>query len=193
MIHAPPQVEGRQPAGRRPAPPPLDLIQDFANTIIQEWGVDEFATRESLAAWLATRKLIETPGNVSDDDVRLTVDMRTALRRILVSHHDLTEPDPDTIAVLDRIGAGGRLRFGFEPALELRSVAGGVQAAIDHLLVIVYRAQIGGNFHRLKVCNRESCRWAFYDASKNRGGKWCSMSICGNREKAGRHRRRQPD
>ena len=33
---------------------------------------------------------------------------------------------------------------------------------------------------RLKVCARDSCRWAFYDTSRNRSGRWCSMAGCGN-------------
>jgi predicted RNA-binding Zn ribbon-like protein len=33
---------------------------------------------------------------------------------------------------------------------------------------------------RLKVCSRDSCRWAFFDASRNRSGRWCSMAGCGN-------------
>jgi predicted RNA-binding Zn ribbon-like protein len=35
-------------------------------------------------------------------------------------------------------------------------------------------------WERLKVCDRDSCRWAFYDTSRNRAGRWCSMAGCGN-------------
>jgi predicted RNA-binding Zn ribbon-like protein len=33
---------------------------------------------------------------------------------------------------------------------------------------------------RLKVCARDSCRWAFYDESRNQARRWCSMAGCGN-------------
>ena len=45
---------------------------------------------------------------------------------------------------------------------------------------------------RLKVCARDSCRWAFYDASRNRSGRWCSMAGCGNIVKMRRAHRTQP-
>ena len=32
--------------------------------------------------------------------------------------------------------------------------------------------------------------WAFYDRSKNRSGRWCSMDSCGNVEKARAFRER---
>jgi predicted RNA-binding Zn ribbon-like protein len=47
-----------------------------------------------------------------------------------------------------------------------------------------------GEWSRLKTCARESCRWVFYDASRNRSGRWCSMQVCGNREKTAAYRAR---
>ena len=41
------------------------------------------------------------------------------------------------------------------------------------------------------ACPREECEWAFYDKSKNRSGRWCSMESCGNIEKAKAFRERQ--
>lgn len=43
---------------------------------------------------------------------------------------------------------------------------------------------------RVKVCARDTGRWAFYDASRNRSGTWCSMQVCGNREKMRRRAQR---
>jgi predicted RNA-binding Zn ribbon-like protein len=39
---------------------------------------------------------------------------------------------------------------------------------------------------RIKVCASEGCGWAFLDTSKNGTRRWCSMKLCGNREKARR-------
>jgi predicted RNA-binding Zn ribbon-like protein len=39
---------------------------------------------------------------------------------------------------------------------------------------------------RVKVCAAEGCGWAFWDSSKNGKRRWCSMQLCGNREKARR-------
>jgi len=48
-----------------------------------------------------------------------------------------------------------------------------------------------GRWERLKACPREECEWAFYDKSKNRSGRWCSMEACGNIEKARAFRERR--
>jgi predicted RNA-binding Zn ribbon-like protein len=41
---------------------------------------------------------------------------------------------------------------------------------------------------RVRVCAAEGCGWAFLDLSKNGTRRWCSMKLCGNREKATRYR-----
>ncbi len=42
----------------------------------------------------------------------------------------------------------------------------------------------------VRECGADDCRWLFVDTSKNRSRQWCSMSSCGNREKARRHYQR---
>jgi Conserved protein containing a Zn-ribbon-like motif, possibly RNA-binding len=39
---------------------------------------------------------------------------------------------------------------------------------------------------RIKVCAADGCGWVFLDTSKNSSRRWCSMQLCGNREKAKR-------
>ncbi|SEH87655.1 Conserved protein containing a Zn-ribbon-like motif, possibly RNA-binding [Mycolicibacterium rutilum] len=39
---------------------------------------------------------------------------------------------------------------------------------------------------RIRTCHR--CGWLFLDSSRGGRRRWCSMSTCGNREKASRHR-----
>jgi predicted RNA-binding Zn ribbon-like protein len=52
-------------------------------------------------------------------------------------------------------------------------------------------AEAEGTWERLKVCHNEECRWAFYDASKNRLGRWCNMDVCGARHKMRAYRERK--
>jgi predicted RNA-binding Zn ribbon-like protein len=47
-----------------------------------------------------------------------------------------------------------------------------------------------GQLHRVRQCGDERCGWLFFDRSKNRSRRWCSMDDCGNRAKARRHYRR---
>ncbi|MGH6941131.1 CGNR zinc finger domain-containing protein [Hypericibacter sp.] len=43
----------------------------------------------------------------------------------------------------------------------------------------------------LKRCIDADCGWFFLDTSRNKSRHWCSMTDCGNRAKARRHRARQ--
>jgi len=74
---------------------------------------------------------------------------------------------------------------------QLAPVATGVDTALGRLLAIVYTAMAEGTWPRLKVCRSETCRWAFYDSSKNRSGAWCTMAVCGSRVKARSYRQRR--
>ena len=69
--------------------------------------------------------------------------------------------------------------------------ADGVDGALGRLLAIVAAAQADGTWERLKACPWDTCRWAFYDHSRNRSGVWCSMAVCGNRAKVQAFRARQ--
>lgn len=55
---------------------------------------------------------------------------------------------------------------------------------------------ISGDPRRVKVCpgapgQHPSCGWLFYDATKNRGRRWCSMIDCGGATKARRQTTRR--
>jgi predicted RNA-binding Zn ribbon-like protein len=47
-----------------------------------------------------------------------------------------------------------------------------------------------GTWDRLKVCPDDDCAWVFYDESRNRSRRWCSMNACGNRHKVRAYRDR---
>jgi predicted RNA-binding Zn ribbon-like protein len=55
-----------------------------------------------------------------------------------------------------------------------------VEAALASLVTAVRSAVDHGTWARLKVCARDSCRWAYYDRSRNRSSRWCTMAGCGN-------------
>ena len=48
-----------------------------------------------------------------------------------------------------------------------------------------------GELDRIKVCDNEDCRFAFYDGSRNRARRWCSHTTCGNRHKVKQFRARR--
>jgi predicted RNA-binding Zn ribbon-like protein len=44
---------------------------------------------------------------------------------------------------------------------------------------------------RLRICANPGCRWVFYDASHPGTRRWCTHTLCGNRDKVRRFRQRQ--
>jgi predicted RNA-binding Zn ribbon-like protein len=46
---------------------------------------------------------------------------------------------------------------------------------------------VEGETGRIKECAGARCGWLFFDSSRNRSRRWCSMRDCGNRAKVRRH------
>ncbi len=65
----------------------------------------------------------------------------------------------------------------------------GTEGVVAGLALAVAATSATGELRRLKACHH--CRWVFHDTSKNRSGRWCSMTACGGRDKARSYRRRQ--
>jgi predicted RNA-binding Zn ribbon-like protein len=174
------------------APQPLYLVQRFINSIDLESGEDELVTPEALRGWLAERDLMGPREPVSGADLGRAVDVREGLRAMLLQNNGLPL-DVARVERLDRVAsrAGVRVRFrpGEEPALV--PDGGGVDGALACLLGIVASSAAEGSWERLKACPREDCEWAFFDHSKNRSGRWCSMEQCGNLAKARAFRERR--
>jgi predicted RNA-binding Zn ribbon-like protein len=183
--------DGFQPGGRVPAPPPLDLVQDFVNTEVPDWNRDDIATPVALGAWLAARRLLPARAPVDGDAVAAAHDLRAAIRDLALAN-TLGEPlgrarELEVAETLARFPLVVRLADGV-PALA--SAGGGAERGLGSVVAVVADAQIRGAWQRMKACREETCGWVFYDGSRNRSSSWCSMRICGGREKARAYRRR---
>jgi predicted RNA-binding Zn ribbon-like protein len=177
---------------RAPAPGRLALVQELVNTRDLEEGVDRLADLASARVWLLDQRLLDpTAELVEADRARLTA-LREAIRALLLANSGLPV-DPAAVALLNAEVARSALRPRFDARgrAALAASATGLDRAIGILLAAIVEATANGDWLRLKVCGRESCRWAFWDASRSRAGRWCTMSICGNRAKVGAYRRRQ--
>ncbi|MEA2453615.1 MAG: hypothetical protein QOG04_2325 [Actinomycetota bacterium] len=177
-------------ANRPPAPGRLAIVQDFLNTYDLEDNEDALSTPEKLDSWLCKHSLC-VPGELSPEDVSWTGSVREALRDVLEAHHGTPSRVPAT-GVLEKAAEAGHLVTRFTPdgGSSLEAASPGLAGALGEILGIVYTAMADGTWYRLKVCQNDVCRWAFYDRSKNRSSSWCSMSVCGNREKAAVYRKR---
>lgn len=173
------------------APSPLILVQDFVNTLDREGGVEELTDRTTLKTWLADRGVLDESEPVTDADVLKAKELREGFRNALIANHQ-GHPDPDAIDAINHIARNARLYVQLHPGgtSSLESDALGVDRALGRLLAIAYTSMADGTWSRLKICRRDQCQWAFYDHSKNRSGNWCSMAVCGNKEKAAAYRAR---
>ncbi len=172
-------------AARDPAPGPLATLQAFVNTLDRE-GPELLPDAEALRTWLADAALLDGDAAVGAAEYARAIALREALRDVL-SGDD---------AAVERVNEAGE-RAGLRPVLRrsggsaLEPTAGGVDGALGRLVAIVHGAVADGSWAHLKACERDSCRWAFYDHSKNHSGRWCDMEVCGAREKSARAYRRR--
>ena len=172
-------------------PQELELVHAFTNTVDIEPGVEELGGPEELRDWLLERSLVSPEDPVTARDLREAIDLRTSLRAIL-SAHDGTGLSPRELSAINDAVARFPLTVAFDPDANPRIAPAdsGVKGALGEIIAGIVIAISNGTWPRLKSCARESCRWVFYDHSKNRSKRWCSMTVCGNRTKTKAYRER---
>jgi predicted RNA-binding Zn ribbon-like protein len=177
---------------RPPAPPPLHLVEAFINTLDLETGSDDLATTSALGGWLLDRHLIKKGDAVSERDREQAIRLREALRRAALANNSKAL-DRRTMRELNQLASDARMvvAFGDDGVARLDPSVKGIQAGLARILSAVFVAMLTGGWTRLKSCANDGCHWAFYDASKNRSGRWCEMADCGNEAKGRTYRARR--
>lgn len=169
-------------------PPALDFVERFMNTVdFGRKASDDLGETSAMQAWLAGRGF---DAELSDEDAERIRGFREALRALLESHAGHGE-EKLAWQQLEAFVRPVRFRFSTQP-VGFVPEGSAADRVIGAAMASVYEARERGTFDRLKVCAESSCRWAFYDRSKNGSGRWCSMAVCGNRNKARRRRARTP-
>ena len=174
------------------APEPLIAVQGFANTYSFEDDEELLLDPETARRWLVESDLAAPEIEIDDAGLARLVDWRRLIRELIEANHD-GEPNAAARAELARLaaehpvglvaGTDGTLGLDLAPP----SSVGGV---IAQMVGIVFQAQLESQWPRLKICAADDCRWTFYDRSRNRGGNWCQMGVCGNRAKNRAYRAR---
>jgi predicted RNA-binding Zn ribbon-like protein len=174
---------------RQAATGDLGLVQEFVNTVDLQEGAERFKDANTLKAWLVAKKLLVDTQAVGETDLKHAIALREAMRAVIGANSG--QPVyPVEAATLNEAASASRLRmrFGADGKPRLEPDVAGVVGAMGRLVATLYTAMQDEDWTRLKLCSRSSCRWAFYDRSKNHSSRWCSMTSCGNREKARRFR-----
>jgi predicted RNA-binding Zn ribbon-like protein len=170
---------------RPSAPGSLALVEAFLRTR------NEFTNAAGLNRWCAAHRL---PGGMSPRTYDRVLRLREALRSLMLANNG---GDPDRVAV-DTLNAeiaacglhpeitpdGSRVRW---PATGTSSG----ERLLAPLLSAVIAAMTEGTWPRMKACAADDCRYAFYDHTRNRSGRWCDVSGCGANARMRAYRRRQ--
>lgn len=187
------------------------LCLDFANTV--DWHAsdhpeDSLPTCADLVAWgvaagLVTRaeagELLRRAEHAPDEMAQrfdAAIHLREAIFRIfrnIAVKEPVDQADVDILTTFwqrsapyiryTAAGDGIKREWAF-PSIDLLRILGPVALSAVDLLERGERDRVG------MCADDRGCGWLFYDTSRNRSRRWCSMESCGNRAKAQRHYRR---
>lgn len=171
----------------------LELVQDFVNTAELEERRDDLLDARGLVRWLALHRLAGPQARARERDAADARAVREALRELLRANNGISVDEVAAAATLDAASRRAGLTVRFDPPGVIRFVPreSGVQGALGNVLAAAAEAMTDGSWQRLKACRSDTCRWAFVDHARNHSRQWCSMSVCGNREKARSFRQRR--
>jgi predicted RNA-binding Zn ribbon-like protein len=176
----------------RPAPPHVELLMSFTNSLDHELHTDDLTTRVELTRWLVAHGLLERRVASTDDDLTLARRLRASLHDALVANHDGSSDYTaleDAAAQLPlQLSGSGSGSAGEQPGL--RPVHAGVRGALSRVLIAVNSSVADDTWRRLKICAADDCRWAYFDTTKNRSRAWCEWG-CGNKVKTRNYRARK--
>ncbi|EHR59251.1 Zn-ribbon-like motif containing protein [Saccharomonospora cyanea NA-134] len=148
----------------------MSLVLDFLNTRDVEAGTDVLRGERDWEAWAAARGLTADP-------LPEAVRAREALRAATGDR----EADGDTAPAV-------HISVRASPSVD--GVVFEAYTAVAAVYAAAARLTALGEWGRVKICPADDCRWAFHDRSRNRSRTWCSMRVCGNRQKARAFRQR---
>jgi predicted RNA-binding Zn ribbon-like protein len=183
-----------QDAGTPPAPGDLESVRSFLSLHDHEQGNPDGMppSLESLRWWLGSRNLLSPEETVKDQDLAWALRVRDALTTKVLENMG-TQRNPEATELLNQAAeqTGLRVCFGCPDGDSIHVEASGVRGAIGRILGSAFLAELDGRWDRFRICHDPGCTAVFYDRSKNKSGRWCSMSSCGNRAKVRAFRARQ--
>src|SRR5918999_5016037 len=101
-------------AARQPAPAPLNVVEDFVNTLELDYDVrvEQIDTPTKLGGWLSERGLIEADAVLSDEDCLSAQGFREDLRALLLANNG-EDHEAGAAERLNRVADGAPVTVSF--------------------------------------------------------------------------------
>ncbi|MEV6965028.1 ABATE domain-containing protein [Hamadaea sp. NPDC051192] len=166
---------------------------DFTGTLGKRWRnppVERTPDPAALGRWFAEAGLTDRPVAVTTTALRQAYPLREALYRLMRAPVFGERPTAADLKLVNDWAARGL------PALALRAdlTARLVEPTAEELLALLARDGVdllgGPDADRLRECSSETCTLLYLDTSRAGSRRWCSMDVCGSRDKMTRYRRR---
>jgi predicted RNA-binding Zn ribbon-like protein len=179
------EVSGLYRTEGNPAPGELVRLQGFLNTWSEELGIEDFATPAAMEQWLRASFLWDGGKNITIENYQRILSVRHLLRQAVQHSHQMTELEKLQFTL------SFTMEFDESGAPNLKPLGDDCDKLLGRLMLIIYNSMTDGSWSRFKCCALESCGWAFFDSTRSRTKRWCSMRTCGSRHKARQYYKRQ--
>jgi predicted RNA-binding Zn ribbon-like protein len=172
---------------------------DFVNTRRERWrrDVECLLSVDEVVSWLVRAGLLAHPMRAPASVLAEARGLREAIDAGVRAAVARKAPDPTAIAVIDDwlALAGSRPALVTGPAgRPVLSERVRVDSPRRALGMVAYDAArmlgIESERARVRICGSDTCSARFYDRSPAGARRWCSMTLCGNQNKARRFRER---
>lgn len=170
--------------GTPPAPGGLALLEGFLNTWSDELSIEDFGTAKETEVWLRRFSLWAGKKKLTVDQHQKILGFRDVLRAWIL---DDDAADPIS-AALSEVTFRAEVKEG---ELDFQPAGDPFQFLVGSLIKVISNSQQNSTWSRFKCCELPSCGWAFYDATRSRTKRWCSMKTCGSRHKAREYYKRK--
>ncbi len=169
------------------------LWLDLLNTTPVDGGTrqDLIATAEGYARWLDAARVPTDATQSGREDLQA---FREFLRGTIDLLRSRTPLPADVVATVNARLRETVIRFALVPdgpGLRLEeTLDAGRNGPVGIVAEDFARFVCDHEPERLKRCSNPACTMVFYDRGKNNARRWCTMSLCGNRDKVARYRLR---
>jgi predicted RNA-binding Zn ribbon-like protein len=201
--------------GARPAPVPAESVDagrvlEFINTLSgrpRPEPVERLDSYESLVEWAREQHLISAAAadrltaearrhpHQATAVLARAKDFREALNGLALAIDAGRQPNSDVLKTIGECLAGAYANGRLVPHEGALQWVASAEDDLDRMLWEIGRAAgrlvVSPRLTRVRACAASDCGWWFVDDTKNRSRRWCDMTLCGNREKLRRFRKRQ--